>query len=59
VGHQDELAALADDVLDRRHGGPDPRIIGDLAALERDVEVHPHQHPFALDVDIVDSELFH
>ena len=59
VGHEDELAAAADDVPDRRERGADPRIVGDLAALQRDVEIHPHQHPFALYVEIVDSELRH
>jgi len=59
VGHEDEPAAAAEDVPDRREGGADARVVGDLAPLQRDVEIHPHQHPFALYVEVVDRQLRH
>ena len=39
--------------------GPDPRVVGDLAVRERDVEIDPHEDPFAGDVRVADGLLVH
>ena len=45
VGDEDERRAALAQRLDRRQRGPDPRVVGDPAALERNVEVDPDEHP--------------
>jgi hypothetical protein len=45
VRAQDEPRIPFEQQLDRRHRRPDARVVGDLAALERHVEVHPHENP--------------
>ena len=37
------------ELLDRRHAGPDPAVVGDPAAVERDVEVGADEDPLAPD----------
>ena len=46
-------------VLDRRQGGGDARVVGDAAAVERDVEVHPQEDALAGALDLVDALLRH
>ena len=39
--------------------GADARVVRDLAVLERDVEVDPHEDALARGVDVADRELVH
>ena len=59
VRHQDEPSAFPRDVPDGGQRGPDARVVGDLAALERHVEVHPHQHLSAFDIEVFNCQLLH
>ena len=43
VREQHDPRALLAQVLNRGERRAQPRVVGDLAVLERDVEVHPHQ----------------
>ena len=38
----------------RRQGGPDPAVVHDPVAVERNVEVVTHQHPLARNLEIID-----
>ena len=52
--------ALGDQLLDGRRQPLDPGRVGDLAVLDRHVEIGAQQHPLAGDVEIVeDSEIRH
>ena len=53
------LAPGLDERRDRRDRGPDPRVVGDLAVRERDVEVDAHEDALAGDVRVADRELVH
>jgi hypothetical protein len=53
VGHERNLGALLDEVLDGRERGADARVVGDLAAVERDIEIDPDKNALALDVDVL------
>ena len=56
VGGDDELRPVAEEVRDRREGGPDARVVPDLSLFgQGDVEVHPEKDPLALDVQIFDG----
>ena len=44
---------------DRRQGGPDARVVGDLAVLERDVEVDADEDTLAGRVEVANGELVH
>ena len=46
--------ALAEQGADGGHRGPDARVVGDLAVLERDVEVDAHEDALARGVDVAD-----
>ena len=59
VAGQDHPGALAEEGPDRRDRRPDPRVVGDLAVLERDVEVDPDEDALAGRVDVADGELVH
>ena len=59
VRHEDQPPAALDDALDRRHRLHDPAVVGDLPALERDVEIDPHQHALPLHVDVGNGFLRH
>jgi hypothetical protein len=39
--------------------GPDARVITDRAILQRHVEVHPNQHAFAGDINVLNRFLAH
>jgi len=52
MAHQDQPAALGQDVLDRRQGHDDPPVVADLALLDRDVEIDPHQNLLARNIDV-------
>jgi hypothetical protein len=56
VGTQDHhTRAAIQRVLDRRQRRFDPRVFRDPPVLDRNVEVHAHQHAPSLDVDVVDG----
>jgi hypothetical protein len=60
VRHQNHRAGiLIQNSFDGRDGGADAGIIGDLPALNGDVEVHAHQHALAPQVYIADGFLVH
>ena len=44
---------------DRRQGGPDPGVVGDLAVRERDVEVDSDEDALARGVEVADGQLVH
>ena len=52
---QHRLAALRQNVLDRRHDLLDPRRIGHAAPLHRHVHIDPHQHHLAVQVEVVEG----
>ena len=51
---QDHLAALVGDLADGRRYALDAGRVGDLAVLDRHVEVDAHEHAFALDVGLIE-----
>ena len=60
VRDEHQARAARAQLLDRRQGGANARVVGDLRrpslrVLERDVEVHAHEHPPARDVEVVDA----
>ncbi len=57
--HQDHLAALLQDVLDRGQRRLDARVVGHLPVLQGDVEVHADEDALALQVEVADAELRH
>ena len=59
VAGQDDRGAALQQGVDGRDGGPDPRVVGDLAVRQRDVEVDADEDAFAGDVDVADGELVH
>src|ERR1019366_5171471 len=42
-------------VGDRRQAGPDPAVVGNAGAVERDVQVGPEQDAAGADVEVLDS----
>ena len=48
VRDEDDARPSVAQLLDRRQRRPDPRVVGDRAVVERDVEVDPDKHPLAL-----------
>lgn len=55
MAREDDSGAMFHEVLDRRHSGPDPGVIGDVEILiERDIEIHPHEHPLALQISALE-----
>ncbi len=59
VAGQDDPGALREQGPDRGEGGPDARVIGDLAVLEGNVEVDADEDTLATRVDVADRELVH
>ena len=57
VRDEDQARAAAAQLLDRRQGRPDPRVVGDLAIIQRHVEVDPDQNPPAVEVAQVPERL--
>ncbi len=57
--HQNQPPAAVDDIANRLHGLGDPAVIGDLAILNRHIEINPHKNPFGIDVDIGDGFFGH
>ena len=56
VGAHDDLGGTAlEEQLERRQRGPDPRVVGDLPVLERDVEVAADEDALAVDVGGLDG----
>ena len=53
------LAPPLEQVLDGRQRGPDAGVVGDLAVLDRDVEVDPDQDALARGIDVADRLLVH
>ena len=47
----DDAGAALGQVLQARHQPLQPRRVGDLAVLDRHVEIGAHQHALALDVE--------
>lgn len=60
---EDDLGAVAEEVLDGGDGGADTGVIGDvLAVVERHVEVGPHEHALPLEIggaEVADALLRH
>ncbi len=56
VREHHDLRPLAGQLGDRGRGARDPRVVGDLLRLgvQRRVDVHPHQHGLALDLQVVE-----
>jgi hypothetical protein len=54
VSADDHPGAAADQCGQGRQAGPDPAVIRDPVAVQRHVQVGAHQHPPALDRDIID-----
>ncbi len=52
VAHQEQRGTLFEHILDRRQCCLDAFVVGNNAFIHRDVEVHPHQHTLALQVNI-------
>src|SRR5438094_784193 len=46
-------------MLESRHDFADPRVVGDCAAVERNVEVGPKEDAPAAEIELDDAELFH
>ena len=59
VAGEDDLRARAEERRDRRQGGPDARVVGDLAVGERDVEVDADEDALARGVEVADGQLVH
>jgi hypothetical protein len=55
VGQQDDLGALGRQVVDGRQGGAQAGVVGDLAAVDGHVEVHPDQGALAGEIGGVEG----
>jgi hypothetical protein len=55
VGQQDDLGALCRQVVDGRQGRAQAGVVGDLAAVDRHVEVHPDQGALAGEIGGVEG----
>ena len=53
--HGDPGGPLVEEVAQRRQRGPDPRVVGDAAVLERDVQVRADQDVLARDLRLADG----
>ncbi len=54
--HDDDRGTVAEQRLDGRGQAFDPGRVGDLAVLDRDVEIGAQQHPLAAHIDIVEGQ---
>jgi hypothetical protein len=61
MAHNDHGSASVEEMAQRRQGGADAAVVGDVAGgVERHVEIDPHQHPFAAQVgQVVECFLGH
>ena len=62
VAHEDEAAALLEDVLDGRESRDDASVVRDLARAvlgHRNVEINTHDDALALELDVAESLLCH
>ena len=60
MGEEDGLAALVRDLGDGRDDPLDAGGIGDLAVLDRHIEIDAQQHAFVLEVGVIEgSEIGH
>jgi hypothetical protein len=62
VRHEDERAALLEDVLDRRQRRDDAGVVRDLAGAvlgHRHVEINTHDDALTLELDVAESLLVH
>jgi hypothetical protein len=50
MGDDHEARATIQQLPKRRQRGPDPGVVGDVAVLQRHVEVDPDEHPLARQV---------
>jgi hypothetical protein len=50
VRDQHQRRAALSQLLDRGQGGPDAGIVGDRSVVKRDVEVHSHKDPLAVEL---------
>ena len=51
VGHDDDGAALLEDLLEGRHGPADAGVVGDVEVLvEGNVEIHPHNRLLSFEI---------
>ena len=57
VAREDHPRPVGQEVVDRRDRGTDARIVGDLAVLQRDVEVDANEDALPGDVDVADVSL--
>lgn len=52
---EDHFGAVLDQVLDRRHGGADAVVVGDLLVfIQGHVKIHPHEHSLPFDVVLLE-----
>jgi len=56
---EDDLGAVGEEARDRRQGGPDPGVVGDLAVGQRNVEVDAHEDALARGVEVADRQFVH
>jgi len=59
MARQDDLGALGQEGVDRRDRRTDPRVVGDLAVGERDVEVDTDEDALARGVEVANGQLVH
>ena len=59
VAAKNHLAAVRDQLLDRRQRGHDALVVGDLAILHRNIEIAAHKHFLAGDLDVVHRHFCH
>ncbi len=59
VAHEDEAAALFEDVLDGGQGALDAGVVFDDAFLDGHVEVDAHDDAFAFEIDVAKGFLIH
>src|SRR5438309_6740856 len=61
--HQYRLSVVLAQIIDRRQTLTDARVVSDLdffvTLLDRDIEIHPHQHALAANIDISHRKLGH
>ena len=53
--HQDGFAALRQNIVNRRFDPFNPGGVGDMARLKGDVDVHPCEHHFAVQIHVVEG----